>query len=233
MFKKQVIECSAKKKLYKDNVKNIFNSESKSKKFFTINILALIYFAIIFILVCGVLFLIPKKYNPYSTLNQMQLLEESHNYYINRALDKEKITKWIELFYGCTYAQNSTFRFHKYDCSSAVQMYLNSFGAKIATENVKLMKQRIIRLNGSGTLQLRSNYSKVCVGDIVIFQPFGNNYHMGIVGYKSNGYIAVLDVGAKISTMGINYYIFSDSKIDIIAEVSFSLWIGDTLSDIK
>lgn len=186
------------------------------------------------ILTCGMLVscgLIIKHYlytpDTFSYLTNIETLKHTYTEFKDKTTDKEKFIRFVDLFYQKQYSQ--TRNWGKYDCSSALITYYNSFGANLIDENVLQLKQRIEKLQYLNLITLRKNYYEVKLWDIIIFKQTASDYHIGIVCDKPNGNIEYLDMNNIINTMGVNVIKYNDTKIIMISDVSFALWAGDLL----
>jgi len=168
----------------------------------------------------------------FSLSGKVKALEESYSYFTERASDKEKLIKWVDLYYQKQYSKQR--RWGTYDCSSAIINYLNSYGANFKDENVEAIKYRIERLSSLNLITIKKAYKDIQLWDLIIFsQSTSGNYHIGIIYDKLKGNLGYLDMNGTMDTMGAQFIKFNDYRIDKIVGISFALWSGDILERYK
>lgn len=171
-----------------------------------------------------------SKYN-LSLNKKLERLKTTYLMY-TKASKEEKLVAWVELFARAKYLNNGNSRYNNYDCSSAVNHYHWSWGAKVVNANPQAMRSRALRLSTLGQVKIRKNYRSIKSGDIIIFNPKyrGGPWHCGIVYDVGKGWIKYMDVNAKVGGMGISDVKWGDRWISMVFEVSYFYWIGDTLN---
>jgi len=172
------------------------------------------------------------KSSEYSLYGRLEELKKSHLYFTKTATDKEKLVRWIDLFYKSRYSKWRTYG--DYDCSSALVSYLRSWGANISSkESVQTLKEKVERLVYLKQISLKKNYRDIQPWDIIIFKPNATgNYHVALIYDKSpDGQICYTDVNAWVDSMGFGVIKHGDARIDMIVNVSFAFWAGDLLNE--
>lgn len=167
--------------------------------------------------------------NKFSLNAKMKALEVSYKYFTQVATDKEKLVRWIDLYYQREYSQ--TRRYGTFDCSSSVINYFRSFGSEMVDENVRAIKARILKLEELKLIEIRKFYREIRPWDIIIFKPDFGNYHIALVFGKSKGIIQYTDMNGKVDTMGFGTIEHTSTKIDMVVGISFALWCGDFLME--
>jgi len=183
--------------------------------------------------------LISYSYNPSNYNVQFNNIEKisqlKKTYEVFRSATKEEIlVSWIDLFSNSDYSPNGDPKYNKYDCVGALNAVFNYWGANIPIENVATIVKRCNNLAERGELHIRTSYSNVQPKDIIVIQTKKNDpSHVGMVWNTNNGYIQYVDVNAKVQTIGFNDFKFGDWHIYKIYEVSYSLWVGDLLKNLR
>ena len=160
-------------------------------------------------------------------------LKNTHNYYRKVATKDEFIVRWIEMFSNTSYKNDGNPKYNEYDCLSAVIHYLWKWGANIKLETIPSLISRAELLSKLNQLTVRSSAHAVRSGDIIIFKPIKNIWHLGVVwNVTKGGDIQFMDMNSRTS-MGFGEYGFGSDKIYKIVEVSYSLWCGDYLEQLN
>ena len=155
-------------------------------------------------------------------------LKKSYVYFSEKATDKEKIMRWIDLYFEAEYRRDGDGeRTGEYDCSYALINYFWSFGSEMKLENVEALHNRIKSLLGIRQI-VQKNERTITTGDLLILK-IGGIWHCGLVINLKKGYIQYFDVNIKVDGMGWSQIDYKSKNVVGIYEMSFALWLGDSL----
>jgi hypothetical protein len=162
-----------------------------------------------------------------------QLVKRIDEYYMSwqnydRVNGKDLHDLWNKKYHDAQYMLNGDAKYNQYDCTSAVYWFLRDFGANFELYNVRELYRRLEFVS-----KKRNYYKDVKVGDIIIICIKGTNWHVGLVEGKDKGLIKYMAM--EVSSIGASYKqtTFTNNIVKGIYSVTFELWIGDLLKNIK
>jgi hypothetical protein len=167
----------------------------------------------------------------FSIIKQLEKAKIAHSYYTKALSKEELLVKWIELYSSVKYKLNGDIKYKKADCTSAVFLFLKSYGYQGDILNVNSLNKKIKTLRRANLIKVRKKYKEIQLGDLITFRKNKNGIpHIGIIYEKRNGYICYVDMNASIG-MGISRVKYGAYRINKITEISFTLWSGNLLQE--
>jgi hypothetical protein len=170
----------------------------------------------------------------YGMFAKLRELKQTHDYYSSMATKDELLISWVKMFSNWRYKQGGDPRYNTGDCVGAVHQFLQKWESVVAFEDVNGIIQRCKNLEERGEILKRTNPLAIKHGDLIIFN-FGVDIpkHVGIVYDYTNGWVRYMDVNAVTGTWGFEKVKWGTPSIHAVYNVSFALWIGDTVRNLS
>jgi hypothetical protein len=136
--------------------------------------------------------------------------------------------KWNQKFHDATYKLNGDAKYNQYDCVSSIYWLLRDLKSNFTLLDVNSLLDELNRKSFR-----RKNYSEIQIKDLVII-CIGNSWHVGIIEEKKgNGLISYIDVNVGNNGAGYKQVPYNSNIIVGIYPITFTIWIGDLLKNIK
>lgn len=213
-----------------EKVKLLFK---KIKKIYYFNSIIIILLTILIMQIRTPVIVKTKEYienkKHFSMIKQLEKAKIQHAYFTKALSKEELLVKWIELYSNVQYKMNGDIKYRRADCTTAVFLFLKTYGYRGDILNVTALNKKITMLARANLIKIRKRYNKIELGDLIIFKPNKRGIpHIGIVYEIKNGFICYVDMNGSIG-MGFNRIKWGARRINKIAEISFTLWSGDLL----
>jgi hypothetical protein len=134
---------------------------------------------------------------------------------------------WNEKYHEAAYQLNGDAKYNKYDCTSSIYWILKDLKSNFPLLAVADM-QKYLEIVSSK----RKGFYDVQIKDLIVMYVRGA-YHIAMVEGKKGNTIQYLDVNVADDGAGYKTIAFDNAYIKGVYPITFELWIGDLLKNIK
>lgn len=134
---------------------------------------------------------------------------------------------WNNKYHDSTYQLNGDAKYNQYDCTSSIYWLM-----KDLKSNFPLMSVNDLQKYLEFVSEKRKGYNDIQTTDLMILY-INNAWHIAIVEGKKNGTIHYMDINTADNGVGYKSIAFDKYTIKGVYPVTFSLWIGNLLYNVK
>ncbi len=169
----------------------------------------------------------------YNSKPNVEVVKNINKYYAtwqkyDRMTGMEIHDLWNKKYHDARYKWDGNSKYNEYDCTSAVYWLFQDLGANYILTNVEELFKRLNFVS-----KKRYSAYEVKEGDLIIIYVGGTNWHVGIVEGKEGSIIKYMDMDVASIGAGYRQVSFGHNTIRGIYPVTFELWIGNLLKDVK
>jgi len=169
----------------------------------------------------------------HESLSKSEVSKQVNYYYytwadFNRVSGKDLHDLWNKKYHDAIYEWNGNAKYNTYDCTSSIYSVLRDLKSNFQLMSVDDLYNRLMQVSSK-----RTSYSDVKTRDLIIIY-IKERWHVGIVeGKSANGMINYMDMNIASSGAGYKQVAFGSGVIKGIFPITFELWLGDLLKNVK
>lgn len=168
----------------------------------------------------------------FNTINRISDLKKSYDKFIQSS-PEEKLMRWIWMFKDWSYVLNGDPKLKQADCVGSVFLYCRGWGSNMELENIPTFTKRIQNIAERDELKIRKSINEVVSGDIITLDLGGGNQHIAMVYDTCNGLVRYYDMNVYTKKWGFEKVAWGDPSLSMVAQHSFSIWLGNLMQDLN